>query len=73
MTVNGKNYLEMLHEVVVLWLQTKPNFDELFFQQDGASPYNVLKVRDYPLQTHYKKGKAIKKKTLVDLQIVKIN
>ena len=23
------------------------NFDELFFQQDGAPPYYVLRVRDY--------------------------
>ena len=46
MTVNGENYLEILHEVLVPRLQTKPNFDELFFQQDGASPHYVLRVRD---------------------------
>ena len=45
--VNAENYLEMLHEVVVPQLQTKPNFDELFFQQDEASPHYVLRVRDY--------------------------
>ena len=45
--VNAENYLEMLHEVVVRQLQTKPNFDELFFQQDEASPHYVLRVRDY--------------------------
>ena len=47
MTVNGENYLEMLHEVVVPQLQIKLNFDELFFQHDGASPHYVLRVRDY--------------------------
>jgi len=26
----------------------KPNFDELFFQQDGAPPHYVLKARDLP-------------------------
>ena len=45
--MNGENYLEMLHEVVVPQLQTKPNFDELFFQQDRASPYYVLGLREY--------------------------
>ena len=47
MTVNGENYLEMLHKVVVPEIQTKPNFYELFFQQEGASPHYVLRVRDY--------------------------
>ena len=47
MTVNGENYLEMLHKVVVPQLQTKPNFDKLFFQQDEASPHYVHGVRDY--------------------------
>ena len=28
-------------------LQTKPNFDELFFQQDGVPPHYMLRVRDY--------------------------
>ena len=46
MTVNGENYLEMFHEVVVPQLQTKPNF-ELFFKQDGASPHYALRVTDY--------------------------
>ena len=46
-TVNGENCLEILLEVVVPQLQTKPNFDELFFQQDGASPHYALRVRDY--------------------------
>ena len=46
-TVNGENYLEILCEVVVPQLQTKPNFDELFFQQDGTSPHYPLRVRDY--------------------------
>ena len=44
MTVNGENYLEMLHKVVVPEIQTKPNFYELFFQQEGASPHYVLRV-----------------------------
>ena len=34
-------------EVLVPQLQTKPNFDELFFQQDGTSPHYALRVRDY--------------------------
>ena len=38
-TVNGENYLEILCEVVVPQLQTKPDFDELIFQQDGAPPH----------------------------------
>ena len=38
-TVNGENYLEILREVVVPQLQTKSDFDELFFQQDGAPPH----------------------------------
>ena len=46
-TVNGENYLEILCEVVVPQLQTKPNFDELFFKQDGTSPHYALRVRDY--------------------------
>ena len=46
-TVNGENYLEILCEVVVPQLQTKPNFDELFFQKDGTSPHYALRVRDY--------------------------
>ena len=46
-TVNGENYLEILCEVVVPQLQTKPNFDELFFQQDGTFPHYALRVRDY--------------------------
>ena len=46
-TVNGENYSEILFEVVVPQLQTKPNFDELFFQQDGTSPHYALRVRDY--------------------------
>ena len=46
-TVDGENYLEILCEMVVPQLQTKPNFDELFFQQDGTSPHYALRVRDY--------------------------
>ena len=38
-TVNGETYLEILREVVLPQLQTKPDFDELFFQQDGAPPH----------------------------------
>ena len=47
MSVNNENYQGMLHEMVVPRLQTKLNFDELFFQQDGASLHYVLRVRDY--------------------------
>ena len=46
-SLNGESYLEMLHEVVVPQLHTKPNFHELFFQQDGAPPHYALRVRDY--------------------------
>ena len=44
MIENGENCLEMLHEVVVPRLQTKPNFDELFFQQNEASSHSVLRA-----------------------------
>ena len=33
--------------MVVPQLQTKPNFDELFFQQDEAPLHYALRVRDY--------------------------
>ena len=58
MTVNGENYLVMLHELVVSQFQTKPDFDKLFFQQDGASPHYILKVRDSALvpQKHCQKN-----------------
>ena len=46
-SVNKGNYLEMLCEVVVPQLHSKPNFYELFFQQDEAPPHYALKVRDY--------------------------
>ena len=39
--------MEILRQVVVPRLQTKPNFNELFFQQDGATPHYALRVRDY--------------------------
>ena len=45
--MNGENVLEMLREVVVPQLHTKPNFHELFFKQDGAPPHYALRVRDY--------------------------
>ena len=45
--MNGVNYLEILREVVVPQLQTKSNFDEFFFQKDGALPHYALRVRDY--------------------------
>ena len=47
-SVNGENYLEMLRQVKVPLLHTKPNFHELLFQQDGALPHYVLRIRDYP-------------------------
>ena len=40
-------YLKILPKVVVPQLQTKPNFNELFFQQDGALPHYALRVRDF--------------------------
>ena len=45
--VEYHKHLEMLREVIVPQLQTKSNFDEFFFQQDGASPHYALRVRDY--------------------------
>ena len=36
----------MLQEVVMPQLQIKSNFDELFFQQNGAPPHYALRVRD---------------------------
>ena len=44
------NDLEMLRKVVVPQLQTKPNFDELFFQLDGALPHYAFRVRDYLIE-----------------------
>ena len=55
-TVNGENYLEILCEVVVPQLQTKPNFDELFFQQDRTSPHYALRVRDCLNKVFYSVG-----------------
>lgn len=43
----GENYLDMLREVVVPQLRTKPGFDEYFFQQDEATPHYASRVRDY--------------------------
>ena len=37
----------MLRDVVLPPLHSKPNFHELFFQQDGAPPHYALKVREY--------------------------
>ena len=45
--MSGENYLEMLREVAVPQLHSKPNFPELFFQQDGVPPHYALRVRDY--------------------------
>ena len=42
--VNGPRYLDMLTEVVVPQLQARPNYAELFFQQDGAPPHYSLAV-----------------------------
>lgn len=47
-TVNGENYMEILCDLVVPQLRTKAVFDELFFQQDGASLHYALTVRVYP-------------------------
>ena len=38
--------MEILREVVVQQLHTKPNFHELFFQLDGTPPHYALRVRD---------------------------
>ena len=45
--MNGENYAEMLREMVMPQLHNKPNFHQLFFQQDPALPHYALKVRDY--------------------------
>ena len=44
---NGPRYLDMLTEVVVPQLQARPDYAELFFQQDGAPPHYSLTVRQY--------------------------
>ena len=48
-SVNEENYLEMLQKVVMPQLQIKPNFDEFFFQQNGAPPHYAFRVRDITL------------------------
>ena len=39
LSVIGENYLEILHDVVVPQFTTKANFDEQYFQQNGAHPH----------------------------------
>ena len=46
-TVTGNNYLEMLRVMVIPQLRIKANFDELYFQQGGASPHYARTVREY--------------------------
>ena len=46
-TVTGDNYLEILCDVVAPQLRAKANFDELYFQQDGAPPHYAWTVREY--------------------------
>ena len=45
--VDGNNYLNILHDVVVPQLRTRANFSELYFQKDGATPHYALLVRNY--------------------------
>ena len=40
-------HLEIHRDVVVPQLRTKANFDELYFQQDGAPSHYTRTVRDY--------------------------
>ena len=46
-TVNGQNYLDMLTNVVVPQLRARDDYDELFFQQDGAPPHYPRLVRAF--------------------------
>ena len=46
-TVNGQNYLDMLTNVVVPQLRARDDYDELFFQQDGAPPHYSRLVRAF--------------------------
>lgn len=46
-TVDSHKYLDMLTDVVVPQLRTRPNFAELYFQQDGAPPHYSLDVRGF--------------------------
>ena len=55
-SVDGENCLELLREVVVPQLNTKPNFHELFFQQDGAPPHCALRVKDYLTKSSHNIG-----------------
>ena len=45
-TVTGDNYFEMLNEYVFPRLRDRPDFNNLLFMQDGASPHYAKKVRD---------------------------
>ena len=54
--MNGENYLKIFFEVVVPQFQIKPNFDELFFQQDGAPPHHALRVGDYQTKSFHSVG-----------------
>lgn len=45
-TVDSYKYLDMLTDVVVLQLRTRPDFAELYFQQDGAPSHYSLDHRD---------------------------
>ena len=49
--VNGENYLEMLNNVVLPYLRQREDFNELYFQQDGAPPHYALNVRTFLHQT----------------------
>ena len=40
---------ELVQEVVMPQLRIKSNFDEIVFQQNGAPPHYVLRVRDITL------------------------
>ncbi|KAJ8880501.1 hypothetical protein PR048_016971 [Dryococelus australis] len=46
-TVDGKNFLNMLRDVVVSQFRTRTNFNELYFQQDGRTPHCASVVSHY--------------------------
>ena len=50
-TVDSHCYQNMLHNSVVPQLATRPDYAELYFQQDGAPPHFASAVRNYLDQT----------------------
>lgn len=46
-TVNGQNYLDRLQTAIIPNLRNRPDFDRIFFMQDGAPPHFARAVRVY--------------------------